>query len=66
MQKLSSVGVGFSQHNPTEHLGEEVGCLSENFSFMPLGVLCILFSCNFGIFYKTFGFFLMLWDISVF
>lgn len=60
VQKLSSVGVGFSQCNPTEHLGEEVGCLSEDFSFLPLGVLYILFSCNYGFFYKTFGFFIEL------
>lgn len=60
MQKLSFVGVGFSWCHPTEHLGQEVRYLGENFSFMPLGVLCILFNCNCGIFYKTFGFFLEL------
>lgn len=58
VQKWSFVGVGFSWRNSTEHLGEEVGCPSENLSFMPLGILHILFSCNYGTFCKMSGFFL--------
>lgn len=60
VQKLRFWGVGFNWCNPNELHGEEVGCLRKDFSFMPLSGLYILFSCNYGIFYKTFGFFIEL------